>query len=330
MLQLQNNTPFAVSTSLFPNEEAIDTLYVLVKGTFNIGKQWTLADEQLPPLEGDEYWGEPGESSIKYASDYHTGKPGSDIVMLGHAFAPDGKKVHQLDVSLTLGQVHKAVRVFGDRYWQDGRISVPQPFSTMAMTYEKAYGGAYIVNGETVTVEERNPVGCGYAGQHTTEEMNGTPLPNLEDPNDLISDLKHQPVPACFGVSAPHWRPRSAYAGTYDEAWKTSRLPYLPEDFDRRFFNMAHPDLVYPGFLQGGESVAVTNMHIGGPLHFQVPHVKLSANVLVAGNSVHPPFNLETLIIEPNKLKLGMVWRAAIQCNKQALKISDIKVSMAR
>ncbi len=330
MLQLQNNTPFAANLSLFPNEEAIDTLYVLVKGTFNIGQQWTLADEQLPPQEGDEYWGEPGESSIKYGSDYHTGKPGSDIVMLGDAFAPDGKEVQQLDVSLTLGQVHKTVRVFGDRHWQNGRISAPQPFSSMAMVYEKAYGGACVVDGETVTVEERNPIGCGYAGQHTTEEMNGRALPNLEDPNDLIRDLKQQPLPACFGVIAPHWRPRSAYAGTYDDAWKTGRMPYLPEDFDRRFFNMAHPELVYPGFLQGGEPVAITNMHIGGPLHFQVPRVKLSANVLIAGNSVQLPFNLETVIIEPNKLKLGMVWRAAIQCNKQALKISDIKVNMAR
>lgn len=330
MLQLQNNTPFAANMALFPNEEASDTLYIMVRATFNVGKQWTLVNEQLPPCEGDEYWGEPGKSSIKYASDYHTGKPGSDIIMLGHAFAPDRKKVHQLDVSLTLGQIHKTVRVFGDRHWQDGKISSPELFSSLEMTYEKAYGGACIVDGEIITVEERNPVGCGYAGQHTTEELNGTPLPNLEDPDNLIRDLKQRPAPACFGVVAPHWLPRSAYAGTYDEAWKTGRMPYLPKDFDSRFLNTAHPDLIYPGFLQGGETVDITNMHIGGPLHFQIPYVKLNANVLVAENPVQPPFNLETLIIEPNQLKLSMIWRAAVQCDRQVSTISNVTVSMAR
>lgn len=330
MLQLHNNTPFAADMATFPNEEAIDTLYIVVRATFTIGKQWTLADEQRPPQAGDEYEGELNESSIKYASDYHTGKPGSDIIMIGHAFAPDGKEVHQLDVSLTLGQVHKTVCVFGDRHWQDGRISAPQPFSTMAMIYEKSYGGAYREDGQIVTLEERNPVGCGYVGQYSTEEMNGTPLPNLEDPNNLIGDLKHQPIPACFGVSAPHWLPRSAYTGTYDDAWKIGRAPYLPEDFDPRFLNMAHPDLVYPGYLQGGESVGITHMHVGGALNFQVPHVKLKVNVVVAGDQIQSLFNLETLIIEPNQLKLGMIWRAAIQCDRQLSKVSDVKIDMTR
>ena len=328
MLQLHNKTPFAANIALFPNEEAIDTLYVLVRATFNIDKQWTLADEQLPLLEGDEYWGELGESSIKYASDYHIGKLASDIIVLGHAFSPDRKSVHQLDISLALGPVNKAIRVFGDRHWQDGRITPPQPFQTMAMIYEKAYGGAHIVDGKIITVEARNPVGCGYSGKYTVEEMNGVPLPNLEDPNDLINDLTDRPVPACFGVSAPHWLPRSTYAGTYDEEWQTQRAPYLPPDFDKRFFSMAHPDLVYPGFLKGGEPVEITNMHPAGTLNFNIPDVNLSTKTVIAGEPVHAGFNLETLLIEPNQLRLSMIWRAAIPCDRQALKISDVNVSM--
>ncbi|NOX90998.1 MAG: DUF2169 domain-containing protein [Gammaproteobacteria bacterium] len=330
MLQLQNSSPFAANIALFPNEEGIDTLYLLVRATFNIGEQWTLDNEQLPPVEGDEYWGDPEKSSIKYASDYHTGKPCSDIIMLGDAIAPDGNEVRQLDVSLTVGRVHKAVRVFGDRYWQDGRISAPQPFSTMAMTYERAYGGAHLVDGIVTAVEERNPVGCGFAGQRKAEEMNDLPLPNLEDPNDLMTHFNQQPAPACFGVCAPHWLPRAAYAGTYDEAWQAGRAPYLPEDFDKRFFNMAHPDLVYPGFLNGGEPVTITHMHSCGTINFEIPYIRLHANVTVAGSSVQPSFNLETLIMEPNRLKLGMVWRAAMLCDKQALKISDVKINLSK
>lgn len=330
MLQIQNNTPFAATMALFPNEQAVDTLYVLVRATFNIGKQWTLADEQIPPMVADEYWTEPGESSVKYGSDHHTGKPSSDIIMLGHACAPNGQEVKQLDVSLSVGQVHKTVRVFGDRQWHNGRITSPKTFKTMPMVYEKAFGGEYIVDGVSTAVEDRNPVGQGFAGQRKVQEMNGVLLPNLEDPNNLITDIKQQPNPACFAVSAPHWKPRSAHAGTYDETWQTQRAPYLPEDFDRRFFNMAHTDLVYPGFLSGGEPVEINNMNPHGTLKFSLPHVRLNTVVSIAEDSVQPQFNLETLIIEPNELKLSMVWRAAVQCDKKALKISNIKVNLTR
>ena len=330
MLQIQNNTPFAADMNLFPNEQAIDTLYVLVRATFNIGKQWTLADKQEPPIVADEYWTEPGESSIKYGSDCHTGKPCSDIIMLGHAYAPNSQEIRQLDVSLTVGSVHKTIRVFGDRFWQNGRMSPPEPFKTMAMVYERAFGGQHIVDGKTTAAEQRNPVGRGFAGQRKADEMNGEPLPNLEDPDNLITDIKQRPTPACFAISAPHWQPRSAYAGTYDETWQTQRAPYLPEDFDKRFFSMAHPDLVYPGFLTGGEQVEISNMHPAGTLKFALPHVRLNTVVSIAGESVQPAFNLETLIIEPNELKLSMVWRAAIQCDKKMLKISNIQINMAR
>lgn len=330
MLQLHNSTPFAANIALFPNEEAIDTLYVLVKATFNIGKQWTLADEQLPPVEADEYWTEPGKSSIKYASDYHIGKPYSDIIMLGHASPPDGQEVKRLDVNLSVGQVRKTVAVFGDRHWKDGRISQPSPFKTMAMVYEKAFGGVHIVDGQIAAIEGRNPIGRGFSGKRKSDEMDGVPLPNLEDPDNLITATEHQPEPACFGATCPHWLPRSNFVGTYDEAWQTQRAPYLPVDFDKRFFSMAHPDLVYPGFLKGGELVEITNMHPRGTIKFEVPFIKLNADVTVAGVSNNPKFSLETLIIEPNQLKLSIIWRAAVECDKTSLKISDVKVNLGR
>jgi hypothetical protein len=160
--------------------------------------------------------------------------------------------------------------------------------------------------------------------------MNGVPLPNLEDPNNLILDPMQQPEPACFGIIAGHWLPRSRYAGTYDENWQTNRAPYLPEDFDKRFLSMAHPDLVYTGYLRGGEPVEITHMHPRGTIKFNIPTVKLKTAVTMDGISVQPVFNLETVIIEPNQLKLGMVWRAALQCDKKALKISDVKIALAR
>lgn len=330
MLQLQNNTPFAASMALFPNEDAIDTLYVMVKASFDISASLTLAEEQSPPIATDVYWTEPGKSSIKYTSDYHIGKPSTDIIMLGHACAPDKKAATQLDVSLSVGQVAKTVRVFGDRRWRDGRMTPAATFTTMPLVYEKAYGGIHITNDKVVESDLRNPVGRGFAGSRKDEDMDGVPLPNLEDPANLIKAPTDQPAPACFGACAPNWQPRVSYAGTYDEQWQTNRAPYLPQDFDRRFLNVAHPDLVCPGYLQGGEQVRITHMHPRGELNFEVPRVQLLTRVKLAGKELTPVSQLESLILEPNQLRMSLVWRAAIQCDKQALKISEINIALLR
>ncbi len=335
MLQLKNNTPFAAEILLLPNEQGIDTLYIIVKATFNIG-EWSLADEQIPAIAADEYWAEPENSSIKANSDMHLGKLSTDILMLGNAFAPNGQAVQQLDVSLKVGQCQKSVRVFGDRHWQNGQISQPVPFDSMPMVYERAYGGTYTPSEsgdtakESTSAEEKNPVGLGFAGKRSRGECEGLLLPNLEDPRQLISSLKDQPTPACFAGSAPHWQPRINFAGSYDELWQTSRAPFLPEDFDKHFFNCAHDDMIYPSFLQGGEQVEISNMHAKGNLSFQLPFVKLNAQVNMAGRDYQPEFNLETLTLMPNQLTLNMQWRAALVCNKQSAKVKEIKVSLAR
>lgn len=330
MLQLQNNTPFAAGMAIFPNEDAVDTLYVIVKATFDIGMQLTLTDEQMPLVEADVYWTEPGKSSVKYTSDFHIGKPATDIIMLGYACAPNQREVTQLDVGLSVGQVGKTVRVYGDRQWREGRITPPISFKTMAMVYEKAFGGIHILDGQVEAADERNPVGRGFAGARTIEEMNGVPLPNLEDPNHLIRHHTDQPLPACFGAAAPSWQPRVNYAGTYDEHWRTQRAPYLPEDFDKRFFNVAHPELVYPGFLQGGEPVQIANMHPAGALQFEVPRVSLLSRITMAGKEETPDFNLETLLLEPNQLRMSLVWRASVPCDKKVLKIGEVRIAVSR
>lgn len=328
MLQLNNKTPFAASLALLADQFGVDTLYVIVKASFNIGPNWTLMSTQSPPVESDIYWGEPESSSIRYASDYHIGKPSSDIIMNGLACAPDRQPVRSLDVSLSVGQVAKKVRVYGDRQWRDGYLSDPAPFETMPMVYERAFGGIHLVDGDVKSSEMRNPLGCGYAGERSRTEMNGVPLPNLEDPDNLIEQPDDAPNPACFGCSSPGWQPRVNYSGTYDEMWQTQRAPFLPLDFDSRFFNTAHADLIYPGYLHGGEAVSISGMHPGGEINFELPSVSLSSEFKLENKVFTETFNLETVIIEPNLLQLGLQWRAAHPCGKKALDVEEVKIRM--
>jgi hypothetical protein len=332
MLQLKNHSPFSPAICLFPDEHGVDTLYVVVKATFTMGSEIQIAEEQKPPQQEDEYWGEPGLSSIRYMSEMHLSKPSTDIIVNGHAYAPYNKPVNQIDCGVKVGNYRKTARVFGDRYWENMKISYPKPFLKMPLVYENAYGGTCLQtkkeNGKEV--KERlmhtvNPVGRGFR-KMGTEAINADKLPNVEDPNKLISTPLDKPAPVGFGFISPTWLPRKQFAGTYDEAWQKTRAPYLPKDFDNRFFNAAPKELTCNGYLRGGESVMLVNFTLGEPVQFTLPICQLNCEINIAGRTETPDFNLETVLFEPDDMLFTMTWRTQLNCDKQALKVNEIHV----
>ena len=331
MAQLINNTPFAARYVLLPNEKGIDTLYVVVKASFAIGTAWTLCDEQHAPLGEDIYWEEPGQSSLKYPADVHQGKPSTDIAILGHACAPENQPVQTLEVSATIGQYQKTLRIFGDRYWQQGRITPPDQFTHIPIRYENAFGGQHQVDNELKSLEPKNPIGKGYRGERKETEMEGQTLPNIEDPAHLIRHINDTPKPAGFGFIAPNWHPRATYAGTYDDQWLRNRAPYLPLDYQARTQNAATDGFICEEYLQGGEAVTLTGMHPDGSIHFVLPHINLHGNIRLNGLPRQTlSFVMETLIIDTDAMQLNMVWKAAYCCNNAFPQIRTIKVHLLR
>lgn len=330
MLQIKNNTPFCAEFALFPNLQGIDTLYLMVKATFIIGDQWTLAEQQLPLFHGDEYYGEPGQSSIKSPAEHHTEKLATDILMYGLACSPKQVPVRQMDIGLEVGKIRKSIRVFGDRVWENGEISQANPFVNMPVVYERSFGGEDFCQGKLRASEVRNPVGKGYIGHKSASDVEGIALPNLESPTNLIRHWQDTPTPVGFGPIAPNWAPRASLGGTYDQRWQEQRAPYLPEDFDPKFLNTAPSDQIYPGFLRGGEPVRIVGMHPEQDFEFNLPHVNLSNKVSIKGELKSSAFNMETLALYPNQKQIAMTWRAAILCDKRTLNIEHITVSMMR
>jgi hypothetical protein len=235
-------------------------------------------------------------------------------------------------MGIAVADRRKLVRVFGERVWRNnGRaISPPEPFETMPLVYERAYGGVHETEAEDETSlgEECNPVGRGFRGEREAEEAEGQPLPNIEDPRNLIERWGETATPQGFGFVAPYWLPRRDHAGTYDETWQKTRAPYLPEDFDCRFFNAAHPELILDGHLKGGEPIQVVGATPEGRLRFRVPACRFDLKVRVAGKTEDLPVNLETVLIEPDEERLCLTWRGALPCDKKALKVEEIAVGL--
>jgi hypothetical protein len=330
MLQIDNQTPFYPVMSVLPNREGVDTLYVVVKATLMLHPKLSLAVEQVPVTLADEYHADPADSSLKQVSELHIGKPGTEVLLLGRAWAPAGQTAAQTWVTVSVAERQKTLRVLGDRSWsQDGTPTAPEPFEAMPLVWERAFGGVHAVPG-SMLAEERNPVGVGFAGRRGAAELVGHPVPNLEDPATPLHQLGQLCTPACFAPSAPHWLPRRAFAGTYDERWQRTRAPYLPTDFDPRFLSCAAPELTFARYLQGNEPVEVRGVTPDGPISFTLPVAHLEVEVRIAGALERPPVNLETILIEPDDNRLCLTWRAALPCDRKVMKIEKVTVARKR
>lgn len=327
MLQLANKTPFVATLNLLPDADGVDTLFVVIKATFALHPTVAVGEEQQPLHAADTFWGEPGVSSLKYCAEFHLAKPATDVALVGSAHAPRGRPVDELETALTVGSLRKIIHVMGDRQWT-GRAVGPatssrKPFKKMPLIYERAYGGTHVIDadkGKIRTVPE-NPVGQGFRARQRRQEINGQLAPNLIDP-------ENEERPACYGFMAPTWKPRVDFAGTYDAAWGKKRAPYLPKDFDARFFNAAHPDLIADGYLRGGEPVRLLNLSPRGRLQFPLPRCTFDLTVRLDGHNEQPVPNLETVLFEPDDERMTMLWRAAVPCDKKALKVEKVDIRL--
>jgi hypothetical protein len=229
-------TPFAAQALLLADERGTDLCTFVVKATLGLhndrqATSLTIADEQMPVCLAPVCHGDdPATSSLKYESETAPLKLGTDAVLIGHAHAIHALATY-IDVSFTVGPAHGVVRVFGDRVWTSARgrwvPSAPAPFSTMPLVYERAFGGWDRSHPDPARhqFEPRNPVGVGFVDKSSGGMREGAPVPNLENPSDLITSPSDRPAPACFGFIGAHWQPRMNYAGTYDDSWQKRRMP---------------------------------------------------------------------------------------------------------
>lgn len=112
-----------------------------------------------------------------------------------------------------------------------------------------------------------------------------------------------------FGFAPRHEQPRLAFAGTYDEAWENSRAPFLPADFDYRFFQAAYPGLISRDYLRGDEPIQLTNASPDGPITSRLPGVMVEVEVRLDKAPERTSAALDTVILNPEERRLILIWR---------------------
>jgi hypothetical protein len=308
---------------------------VAVKGTFAVNPDGSthLADEQEPMVYADVHYGDPEVTSIKYECDFAPFKPATDIIVHGHAYSSTGQPVEEVSVGLAVRSTWKQVRVIGDRHWEGTAVhlhaSRPVPFLTMPLLFERAFGGTDYshANPSHYGAELRNPIGVGFHMNDDDRAIRGSPLPNLEDPRSPITSWRDTPAPMGVGVVGRGWHPRIRYAGTYDDAWKENRFPFLPDDFDDRYFLSAPFDQQVP-FLEGGEPIWCRNMSPSHVFGFTVPRIDLPLLFRFRDRDVAGSPKLDTLIIEPEAQRVLIVWRASAPLGQKVQALREVVVGM--
>lgn len=333
MLEIKNHTYFETGLAPAMGKDGLEYAVFVIKGTFGIpagDAEPALAEVQVPVVQADEFHGEPGFSSVKYEMDTCLLKPGTDVILVGSA--RPRQTARRVDVGLQVASAKKVVRVFGDRRWERslGRwvMSEPEPFDEMPLIYERAFGGLdeSQENKKKHRHELRNPVGTGFAAGRGSDLLEGMMLPNLEDPGQLIGGWKDKPDPAGFGFIGRHWEPRVGLAGTFDDAWVEKCCPFLPKDFDERFFNGAPRGLVTATHLVGGEAVRAVNVRPDGELRFNLPRRAFEITAEIKGEHVESGCVLDTVIIEPDENRMILTWRATIACPRKFLYIDHVRL----
>ena len=328
-----NTTGMAAGLCVATEKSGQDRCVVVVKGTFvlDTGGGARLADEQAPLVHADVHRGEPGTTSVQAECDFAPFKPRADILVMGHAVSPMGKAVTESWVTLELGAHRKVIRVSGDRRWERGllglRASAPLPFVQMPLVYERAFGGTDTSHPEPRHhgAELRNPVGVGYRKNPDARAAEGTSLPNLEDPRQLISGWKDVSPPVGFASVGRSWQPRIAHAGTYDSRWLEEEHPFLPRDFDTRYFLCA-PEDQQVRYLRGGDSLRCTGMTKDGALVARVPTLRFPITFRFDDGDQSPEPLLDTLLVETDSRRMMLTWRASVPLGRKPGKLREVLV----
>ncbi|MFE8645579.1 DUF2169 domain-containing protein [Sphingomonas sp. NCPPB 2930] len=262
---------------------------------------------------------------------------------------PAGAQLRRADGQLLW---RKVINVTGPRSLTAGvlgwKLSEPEPATSVPIRWELAFGGTnqwwptwplqpWTPPDDKTDVPldfhcTTNPAGTGWATapwrnavMDRVRRLRAPQLEALDKPfgahhaNAATRAAGRQPGKAGDAYSAiglgpvgRWWLPRRASAGTYDAAWRESRWPRLPVDFDFGYWNCAPADqqIDHP---VGGEWMTLVNLTPAGQTALRLPAPDLHLRVrLRAGPVFVLPMRIDTVLLDLAAMTLTLVHRRCV------------------
>jgi len=246
-------------------------------------------------------------------------KPCGEYLVSGNFFSPGNREVGAAEIKVKVGELEKTLMVFGPRRWEGGLPSKPEPITRMPIEYSLAYGGSGL---------DTNDQGIGFQEQV---------LPNIENPDRLVTSPNVKVEPAGLAVLDPSCSQRRRYLGTYDDNYLKQYFPGYPPDFDWQFFLAAASDQRIEGYYQGNENFEFHHMH---PDHAEIkgrlPGFISRCFIKHGVADEHQQFtelklNIDTLWFFPEADLALLISRGGMQVrDDEAEQISDVLLAFER
>ena len=246
-----------------------------------------------------------------------------DILVTGNVRAPNQQPATSVTVTLQWGNEARCIVARGPRAWEQHagelRMSAAEPFVELPMSWEMAYGGKHVVPagfapysttpmpaGESAF--SANPEGMGYYLEH--DHAAGGPLPQLEDPSDLIEHWNDKPTPVCFSPLPLASSLRMSHIEIDQEAGLVgARHP--DELLFARFFQNAPPQQQVQS-LEAGTRFRLEGMTFGHPVCFALPPPPVAWTMRTGGRSTSVAPRYKAVHIYPNERKVAVLFLANV------------------
>jgi hypothetical protein len=261
------------------------TLTVAVKATF------ALAESGMTLVAPDKLviWERLSEEgALMEDVDFVPYKPRAEVHLIGkaHSSTPVTHLVARLCVrSNAQVVIDKSVRVFGDRVG----VGEPSPFQSMALDWRRSVFDAM-----------RNPVGVAPGSGRA---------PNLYDPDDPNG-------PIAFGAIPRQWPARARFVGQSSSGKNLDLCGpqlELPKDVSWGYFLGTSEDQ-QASSLKGNEHLYLQNLVEGRPqFATQLPQARAVGVLTTAAGAQTPlEFRLDTLIVDTDRMRASLVFRATL------------------
>lgn len=261
-----------------------------------------LAAEQDPVIVADV----PSDSgALVLATDLVPFKKRPEVLVTGHAHAPDGVPVPSLTARLAIGEIDKALQITGDRYFGlDGKLSDPARFTRMPLVWERAAGGP----------DTSNPAGRPLGDAARGDFFGRVHAPNFLPPGGSLTSRNDIVSPINFGPLAPRWPSRAACLHHHAAGWDPARWHErpLPADIDLAYFNAAPADQQRTTPF-GDDQLYLENLHPRFPrLQTRLAPVSPAATVDMGSGPQPLQLRCDTLLIDTDRGLAMLVWRAHV------------------
>lgn len=302
----KSTAPFAARSVLVTDAAGRDRVLTVVKAAWTVPVGAALSVEsqasEVRPLA--VLHEERAGSSIRLPSDLAPVKPGTEILLVGHARHPAAyADARWVDVTLSVEgettRLRKSLRVFGPRRWQERNGTwvpgSPAPYQETPLRWEWAFGGP----GEVL-----NPIGRGadaIGGSGTDRECH-----RIESIADDVPATSFSP--AGFGPIAANWEPRRSRGGKVVAA---ELAPHPPVDRDPRYYCSAPDDQWLSDPLAGGETFIVTGVHAHSAWSFQLPEAQPEIGWSIRGQRERATPHLDTVILDADAQVVTACWRVS-------------------